>query len=159
MKKRLHFHLFCTTVLLIAAFNALQAQNPRQESTADVFRRYELEVWQKLDSIKTTAREGVADLRRNLKDMEVEVADGGKMVVKGDTVDVATPMKGIIDGVEEIGKAFGLPDASLDPLRESADDMPYYLKAGLDFLKGIDLGWGNEDNTQQNNGNQNRQKQ
>ncbi|PSJ72525.1 hypothetical protein C7N43_33860 [Sphingobacteriales bacterium UPWRP_1] len=144
MKKRLHFCPFFLTLLFVA-FNTIQAQTNGHENTADVFRRYEFEVWQKLDSIKTSTRKEIADFQKNLQNMEVEVAQGGKMVVQGDTVDVATPMKGIIDGVEEIGKAFGLPDASLDPLRESAEDMPYYLKAGLDFLKGIDLGWGTQE--------------
>lgn len=143
MKMYSKYFWFFLGLILFVAFKANAQTRPDTESATDVLRKYQFEVWQKLDSIKTLAQHGVTDLQRNLRNMEVEVADGGKMVLQGDTIDVATPMKDIIGGVGQIGKAFGLPDDCLDPLRESANEMPYYLKAGLDFLKDIDLGTGN----------------
>lgn len=149
MKIQAKYLLFLLSLMLFITFKTHAQTAPDAESATDVLRKYQFDVWKKLDSIKTVAQYGVADLQRNLQNINVEVADGGKMVLQGDTIDVATPMKDIIGGVEQIGKAFGLPDDSLDPLRESANEMPYYLKAGLDFLK--DINWGNESLGNKNN--------
>jgi hypothetical protein len=103
---------------------------------ADTFSK---SVWQKLDSIKTAAMQELWQMQSDLKNMDVAV-DEGKLVVQGKAIDIVTPMSDILSGVEQIGKAIGMSDVSLDPLRDQVNEAPHHIKAGIDLLKDVDWG-------------------
>lgn len=88
-----------------------------------------------IDSLTEAAFANLEHLNRQIQAVEVEVNNNGILEINGNSVDLVNPMTDILNGVEKLTRAAGLPDADMQTLKEQVNELPTYLKTGWDRLK------------------------
>ncbi|HRI27704.1 MAG TPA: hypothetical protein PK239_17405 [Chitinophagales bacterium] len=142
---------FTITLLFVCAIGILThaavfAQNEPLNNRHQLPDELSQTVRQKIDSLTNTAYANLDYLNRQMQAVEVEVNNNGILEINGNSVDLVNPMTDILNGVEKLTRAAGLPDADMQTLKEQVNELPTYLKTGWDRLKE----WTNMPSTPQN---------
>jgi len=127
-------------LLLVPSLSVLaqnkQQKNDNKRQWEDVQKDFKKQFELNQDSIGIALKQGLEEAQKAFKDMKV--LDDGKVIMQGDTINMIAPMKGLIEGLEVMGKSWGSDNKELESMRDVMQQMPEVLKQGLQlFSEGI----------------------
>ncbi len=151
-----HGKIWMILLLLVPSLSVF-AQNKQQKHKQkrqweDVQKDFKKQFELNQDSLGIVIKEGLQEAQKVFKDMQV--MDDGAIVLQGDTINMIAPMQGLMEGLEVMGKSWGLNDKELDSMRDVMQQMPEVLKQSLQlFGEGLSkMGTNNEGRNRKSKG-------
>lgn len=124
--------IFGAIILLFCCTNVTFAQTKSPKNQKDV--------WQYPKDMNKQLQKGWHNMKGKLQNLDMQVQKNGELIMKGDTIDLISPMHDLIGGMGKIAQGLDLPEKSLQPLQNVVNQLPQLMGSMVDGLKSISKG-------------------